>query len=381
MREKSINFMKPVKKKNKHFLFLGASIFLFVTLASAAAIIGIKTSKTPKIISPSSKLADANNVKGYKSISFYIETSQELLNQARFTANSNSEQTEKQKQEIIEKVKKAINLASEGVDAYPADDRIYAQRAEIYSSLASFMPESLNFAVIDLTQAIAINSKNPDYHRRLANLHQQKQNYNGAASSFFNAYKLEPTNNQTLYNLAFSLEKAGQVEKAVQYYSKLITLLPQDNEDLAKIKSHKKVLEELIASADLKYINSPLEEDLLNESEDDYSLMGLEELPLEQAMAYNNLVIASLEETQNTSQDSKALINAKTGKGTLPQGKTEIEIKNTATDSNKRIVIAPTTNTENQILQVISKRHGEWFKVSIAKPTGFDIEFEYWIVD
>ncbi|MBU1127410.1 tetratricopeptide repeat protein, partial [Patescibacteria group bacterium] len=229
MREKSINFINPKKKKNKHFLFLGASIFLFVTLASAAAIIGIKTSKTPKIISPSSKLADANNVKGYKSISFYIETSQELLNQARFTANSNSEQTEKQKQEIIEKVKKAINLASEGVDAYPADDRIYAQRAEIYSSLASFMPESLNFAVIDLTQAIAINSKNPDYHRRLANLHQQKQNYNGAASSFFNAYKLEPTNNQTLYNLAFSLEKAGQVEKAVQYYSKLITLLPQDN--------------------------------------------------------------------------------------------------------------------------------------------------------
>ena len=311
MQGKSINFIKPVKKKNKHFLFLGASILLFATLVSAAAIVGIKTSKTPKIISPNSKLADADNIKNHKSISFYIETSQELLNQARFTANSNSEQTEKQKQEIIEKVKKAINLASEGVDAYPADDRIYAQRAEIYSSLASFVPESLNFAVIDLTQAIAINSKNPDYHRRLANLHQQKQNYNGAALSFFNAHKLEPTNNQTLYNLAFSLEKAGQVEKAVQYYSKLIALLPQDAQDLTEIKSHKKVLEELIASADLKYINSPLEEDLLNESEDDYSLMGLEELPLEQAMAYNNLVIASLEETQNTSQDSQILINAK----------------------------------------------------------------------
>ena len=140
-------------------------------------------------------------------------------------------------------------------------------------------------------------------------------------------------------------------------------------------------MENLITSANLEHINSPLEEDLLNESDVDYSLMGLEELPLEQAMANSNLIIASPEEAQNSNQDSEALVNAKTGKGILPQGETEIEIQNKATDSNKRIVISPTIDTENQILRVSSKKHNEWFKVSIEKPLSFDVEFEYWIVE
>lgn len=369
--------------KKHHFLIISVSLGFFLIILIVVSLIGIKTQTKPKLVSPLTKITQENNNQPEKSLSYYITISQEFLNQARSLANNNPNQTEEEKQAIIVKVKQALETINQGIKEYPQDDRVYAQRADIYQSLIPFLPEASKYAIADLIQATQINRKNPDYYQSLANLYQQIGDFENAASAYFNAHQLTPTNNQTLYNLANALVKSGQIDKAIRYYDKLITLLPDDDQNLANLKKQKASLEKLLVNSNLEQLSEPGMEMIPEEPANPRQpILGTDELPLEQAAIASQVIIASPEEEKETMVSSgETSINAKTGKEILPAGKTEVTIFNKHVSNNKQIVIVPTSETENKVLHLIAKKENEWFKVGLDKPINKEIEFNWWIVD
>ena len=357
-------------------------IILFLITLMIVSLIGLKTHAQPKLISPTSKITEQSNTEQERSLSYYIVTSQEFLNQARSLANNDPDQTPEEKQAIMEKVELALNVINQGIKVYPADDRVYAQRASIYQSLIPFVPEALKYGLADLTQATQINSKNPDYYRRLANLYRQAGDFENAASHYFNAYRLSPTDNQTLFDLADSLEKAGQIDKAIRYYDKLIALLPTNDQNLEALKKQKANLETLLVNSNLEQLSEPGMEMVPQKPVNNpQPIMGTEELPLEQAALASQVIIASPEEKQTSTSVGQTQVNAKTGLGILPAGKTEIIIQNKNVTNDKQIIIVPTSDTQNKVLYLLAKKENEWFKVAIDKPINQDIEFNWWIID
>ncbi len=369
-----------MKKRNLLIISIGLGFFLIILIV--ASLIGIKTHANPELVSPDSKITEQNTTENERSVSYYIAVSQEFLNQARSLANNNPNQTQEQKQEIINKVDKALEIINQGIQAYPNDDRVYSQRASIYQSLVPFMSEASKYAIADLIQASQLNSKNPDYYRRLANLYRQAGDFENAASNYFNAHQLSPTDSQTLYDLAISLEKSGQIDKAIRYYDKLIALLPTNDQNLEDLKKQKANLETLLVNSSLEHLSEPGMELIPEKPSETQPILGADELPLEQVSIASQVIIATPEEKQAISSVlGQTQVNAKTGTSILPAGQTEVTIQNKHVANNKQIVIVPTSDTQNKVLYLLAKKANEWFKVAIDKPINQNIEFNWWIID
>jgi len=370
-----------MNNKNR-LLIISVSIGIFLIILIVASLIGVKAQTQPKLISPTSEITQQNNTQPERSISYYITTSQEFLNQARSLANNSPDQTPEQKQEIISKVDKALEIINQGIRTYPDDDRVYSQRASIYQSLIPFVPEAIKYAINDLIQVTQINSKNPDYYLRLANLYGQAGDFENAASHYFNAHRLSHTDSQILFNLALSLEKSGQIDKAIRYYDKLITLLPSSDQNLENLKKQKANLEALLANSNLEHLSEPGMEMIPQKPNNTKPIMGTEDLPLEQASLASQVIIASPEEKQALSSAvGQTQINAKTGLGILPAGQAEVTIQNKHVTNEKQIIITPTNDTQNKVLYLLAKKAAEWFKVALDKPINQNIEFNWWIID
>jgi tetratricopeptide (TPR) repeat protein len=373
-------------KSKKKLLIISLSLGFFFIILIVVSLIGFKTQAQPKLISPVAKLAQEQQEQStelQQSVSHYIIVSQEFLNQARSLANNNTNQTPEEKAEIVNKIEKALTVINQGIQAFPQDDRVYAQRASIHQSLTPFISEANQYAINDLLQASQFNSKNPDYYQRLANLYQQSGDFENAASAFFNAHRLSPADNQTLYDLALALEKSGQVDKAIRYYDKLIALLPADDQNLTTLKQQKTNLEKLLVNSGLDQLSEPGME-MIPQKPDQESqpILGTENLPLEQAVIIGQVIIASPEEENRASTEiGETSTNTKTGTGILSAGETEIIIYNQHVTNSKQIVIVPSSDTENKVLYLVSKKAGEWFKAGIDTSIETDISFNWWIVD
>jgi tetratricopeptide (TPR) repeat protein len=378
-----------MNNKNR-LLIISFGLGLFLIILIVASLIGLKAQAETKLISPVSKITQNKSAQPDKSISQYITLSQEFLNQARLLANNNPNQTDEQKQAIIEKIERALDVINQGVQAYPLDDRVYSQRASIYQSLTSFLPEAVKFAINDLVQATKINQKNPDYYLRLADLYQKTGDFENAASAYFNAYRLAPANSQTLFNLARALEKSGQIDKAIRYYDKLITLLPADDQNLEALQKQKANLEALLVNSNLEQLSEPgMEMVPQKPTNGSQPILGTEELPLEQATIASKIIIASPEEKSTLSADTgEVSTNAKTGSGILKAGEREVTIKNNHVANDKQIIIVPNGNIQNKVLYLMAKKapstslgQDGWFKVAIDEPINKDVEFNWWIID
>jgi len=377
---------KQGSKKQKIAIIAG-SLGLFLTLLGVAAWIGTRNRPQAKLVSPLVKMAQNQPTETKKTLSYYIITSQEFLNKARNLANNNQNQTPEDKKEILDQVEQALAIINEAISLYPQEDQAFAQRAKIYDSLSPFLKEATQLAVRDLNEAISINRKNPDYYRQLALLHQGDGNFEAAAAAYFNAYRLSMNDNQTLYNLASALEKSGQIDKAVYYYEKLLALLPNKDPSLTVIQKRKSHLEKLLANSHLEYLSEPGMEMVPKKPIKDNPVLGIEELPLKQALAADQLIIASPEERESQSLEAgETETNAKTGEAVLPAGETETTIYNQYVAQDKQIIIVPNNDTQNQILYLSAKKANGpnekgWFKVAIDKPLDQEIEFSWWIVD
>lgn len=349
----------------------------------------------PTILSP---LPTSGNVANYheskQNLYYYITSSQEFLNKARHLANSNQNQTPEDKEKVIKTINAALELINQATVFYPQDARGFAQRAKIYQALASFWPEAHQQAIRDWTEAINLNNQNPEYHRQLAQLYSETGNFQKAAFSFYQTHCLIPTEVQVILDLASSLEKAGEIEKSLQYWEKLLALLPPDDQNLKTIQKKKESLRALLEQAQGQYL-SPAGKSLPTtvdknyqpqESTKEEKILGIQELPTEQAFLTPKIVIAESNGKSMNQETSQIETNAKSGRATLPAGKTEVIIENKNITTKSVIIINPTTGTNNQVLAVLAKKATTeqtlgWVKVGIDKALDFNLEFDWWVIE
>lgn len=367
-------------------------IILLISLAlDLAALAYVKNKKQPPLANSANrtvaKTPQSIDDKLRHSLTYYITTSQELLNKARILANNQS-QTESDKQEILAVVNQALDLANQAIAAYPNDDRSYVQRAKIYQALVPFTDQAIGHAIQDFQTAIEINNQNPDYHTRLANLYRQTGSLENAALSFYNAYLLSLTDVQSLYNLADTLEKSGQLSQADHYLEKLISLLPANDENLVVLKKRQENIQSLLASAKLENLAEPgnLTQTGLEQKTAVNGLIGTQELPLEQAAINNQVIIANSEAPsallgEETAEKTTITTNSKSGQATITAGKTNVIINNEHITANKQILITTADNPQNKVIFVSSRKENSWFQVSLDSPASGDINFTWWIVD
>ncbi len=276
-----------------------------------------------------------------------------------------------------------MQIIDEGVRFYPQDDRIYAQRASIYQALIPTLDEARKYALIDLKTASNLNPQNPEYHQKMGELYQSLGNLDNSASCFYNAYNLEPNNQQILYYLANSLEQSGQLEKAVYYFGKLITLLPDTDENKVKLVDRKARIKKMVLTVKAETLSDP-SLTIPDKPESEEFILGSQDLPLEQAFANSSLIIAQGEDALS-STSSETDQNAKSGQALLPADQKEIKIFSQQINLDSKILVQ-TNEGEKISLSVRAKKAAEdnesgWFRVEADKVPEKDLEFTWWIVD
>lgn len=327
--------------------------------------------KKPELLSPAPPLqSQSAAAEPQKSLLYYLNASQELLNKARILS-SDADQTPEEKQDILDTVKLALEFISKGIAIYPHDDRGYAQRATIYEAVIPINTDSRKMAILDLERAAEINGQNPQHLQRLANLYLQEPDFGNAAKVWYKAYLLSPVDVQVLYNLADALEKSGQGVQSFHYFEKLISLLPENDINFSTLKERQQGLAKLIQNSQ--------PEDLPDQKA---APIGIEELPLEQAAAGNRVIIAAGNDSPQSSQSSALEANAKSGEAILPANETEVTVKTPLVRDDAFIYIKATSETQNKVIYVSAKNpEAGYFKVALDTAVNFEIKFNWWIIN
>ena len=367
--------------KNKKFVLgLGIGLILLIVIPGVILLSGRDKSEKEILVGLDQQTPSTES-KQYP-VTYYVTTSQQFLARAQ-GLSAQEEQTQTDKEKIIAEIKKALQIIDEGVRSYPQDDRIYAQRASIYQALVPTLDEARKYALIDLKTASNLNPQNPEYHQKMGELYQSLGNLDNSASCFYNAYNLEPNNQQILYYLANSLEQSGQLEKAVYYFGKLITLLPDTDENKVKLVDRKARIKKMVLTVKAETLSDP-SLTIPDKPESEEFILGSQDLPLEQAFANSSLIIAQGEDALS-STSSETDQNAKSGQALLPADQKEIKIFSQQINLNSKILVQ-TNEGEKITLSVRAKKAAEenetgWFRVEADKTPEKDLEFTWWIVD
>ncbi len=83
---------------------------------------------------------------------------------------------------------------------------------------------------------------------------------------------------------------------------------------------------------------------------------------------------------QKIQVDEGNISSASIGGGVLPAGQGLVTIKTSAVNTNSRIFITPTSDTDKPLV-VKNQIQGASFDVTITSPYTSDIKFNWWIVN
>ncbi|KUK82585.1 MAG: hypothetical protein XD98_0551 [Microgenomates bacterium 39_6] len=374
-------------QKNAWLVF--TSLAAVIIVVSFTIILTSKNDPEPIITPLSRQKAQVSNQDqpSTQKATYYINISQRFLTKAE-ELSKNPNQTPKDKEDILIAVQNSLETINEGINHYPKDDRLYAQRAKIYQGIASFSPNALEAALSDLDQARKLSPQNPTYPKTQSQILAQLGRFQDASFYAKIAYEIEPQNLQNLANLGQIQIKAGQIKQAVSSYQTLASLLPQDSQEQITIKQEITSLEKLLAQAKTSQSSNLFlaDEPTPKNPEPKNIPADINLLPQEQASLPENLVIASPQEENNRQQDQELDLNASAGEAIIAAGKTEITIYNHNLTDNKKINLVPQEETDNQILYVKSKNTNPddgipYFVVSLSQPLSQDLAFKWWIIE
>ncbi len=372
----------PSNRQKTIFLIL-ASLTALTVIISFTIVLSSKDDSQPVITPLSKQQAQTPHESQIQEVTYYINVGQKFLTQAE-ELSQNKNQTPQDKETILIAVQNALETINAGINHYPKDDRLYAQRAKIYQGIASFSPGALEAAINNLEQARELSPQNPIYPKTQSQILAQMGRYQDSSFYAKIAYEIEPQNLQNLADLGQIQVKAGQISQAISSYKTLASLLPKESQEAALIEKEILTLEKLLAQANPDQ-NSQLH--LVSEPTPNLKNIpaDIDLLPKEQASLPQNLIIASPQEENNNLQSQEIDPNAIAGEATLHAKENEITIYNNNLTAQDKINLAPQDNTNNQVLYVKSKvaspnSGSPYFVVALSKPLDYDLTFKWWIV-
>ena len=317
-----------------------------------------------------------------KSIQHYLLTSQQYFSSAlqQQSTNISPKPTGEGGQTTIELLNKSILAATEAIKEFPSDYRGFFQRGRIYQSLLQSQPQLTNQALSDLSQAQKLNPSSAEITRTLASLYAFKGDAQNTINFLNQTITLEPTKAQNFYDLAKIQQQVGLIPQALDTYNRLITLVTDSNQktqieselsSLEKIISQNPRLAETSVKADP---NTPTTSPTLRLDE------NLLESGTIQALAQNNLIIATPETIDKVEVSNITSSNALSGTATLPANQKEINIQNSNLSTSSQVYVTILQGGKNQNLRVLSKSKDS-FIVGLSNPISENIEFKWWIIN
>lgn len=187
-----------------------------------------------KVISAYDKSRNAINknpsVDRYHSI--YAQINIALANSiAKSASDKGEELTDEQRQQITTLIQQAIREARFTVAAnqFRADN--WMVLGNIYRSLIPLANDADKYAIQSYTQAVALDPINPLNRLAIANVYFGAEDYETAVKILEGAVSIKPDYPNSRYNLAFAYKANGQIDKAIDQMTIVVSLLPEGSND------------------------------------------------------------------------------------------------------------------------------------------------------
>lgn len=129
----------------------------------------------------------------------------------------------------MKRTSSAIEFLDKAVDEFPAYERAYLLRSEIYSLLDRDLE-----ALKDLNRTLFINPKNANALRMRAMIYQAQDDLKSAQRDLKRALELDPSNEINYVQLGILLESMGDPSMAYKAYNKALRLNPFEKDALYK---------------------------------------------------------------------------------------------------------------------------------------------------
>lgn len=304
-----------------------------------------------------------------KSIQHYLLASQQFFTQAlSVQSDPNNQRTS----ELANLINQSILSATQAIKEFPQDHRGYIQRASIYQALIDSKPEYLDLALADYSQASNLNPGSPEITRSLATLFARKGDANNTLQYLARTVALEPTKAQNFYDLARVQQQTGQIDGALESYTRLLTIV-SDPAQKSQVQTEVDSLQKLASQNSL----SPAKASATAGP----SPITLPDSPsLIQADSGTGLIIAAPETKAEIKVNNITDSNSLSGTSTLLANQTQVSLTNQNLTSDSKIYLSIVKGGVNKSLQVLS-RSGTTFQVGLDSAISEDIVFKWWIVN
>lgn len=155
----------------------------------------------------------------------------------------NEQLTDQDRDTITQLIQQAIGEAKAVVTLNPQRAGNWELLARTYQSILAFAQGADAFAVQSYSQAVALDPTNPDLRIALGSLHYALGQYDEAIRTLELATLAKPDHANAHYNLAVSFREKGEIEKAINEMTTVLSLVDRDSQDYEIAKAELENLE------------------------------------------------------------------------------------------------------------------------------------------
>lgn len=139
--------------------------------------------------------------------------------------------TDQDRQTVAQLVQQAIREAKAAVTLNPQRAGNWELLARTYQSIMAFAQGADTFATQSFNQAVALDPVNPNLRIALGGVHYALGNYDEAIRAFELATLTKPDLANAHYNLAAALREKGEIERAINQMTIVLSLVEEGTED------------------------------------------------------------------------------------------------------------------------------------------------------
>ena len=148
-----------------------------------------------------------------------------------------AEITDSDRSNIAQLIQQAIREAKATVALNPLDSGSWELLGRTYQAIIPLTSGAEAFAVDSIRQAIILDPINPNLRVTLGGLYYARADFDNAIRVFELAVATKPDLANSHYNLAFALREKGEIERAINQMSVVLSLVDKDSQDYQLAKA------------------------------------------------------------------------------------------------------------------------------------------------